>query len=989
MKKSYTKLTTAEAKTELDASRVHFHHQTREIKPSSPRENDQTTQPTPPAPHENVAYAPPAPPTASSSIRLKVLGMSCNHCTATVTKALLSVPGVTSAVVDLANLSALVTGQPILAELLDAVELKGFEPSLDREDDDVRTHLEPRHPAAAAAAAAAAPSAAAARGATCHARRASPPPAAPLKSSTSIRVPEGAHLEVATINVNGMTCDVCRASVERALRGVPGVYAAAVSLIGRCARVEYDASLSAPEAFVAAVDSLGFQASYEAEQILGRGLEPAGSLDREAEQLRHQFVSAFSLSLPTILLSSVLPRTGLANLLATPVVPGLPLRIVLIWALVTVVQLLFGVHFYRRAYRALSHGSPNMDVLVALSISAAYIYSVYVVCVGVAAGKSSDRACFETASMLITFILLGKCLESSAKRKTSAAISKLLRLQPPTALRSLEPLTARGDVGGGVTSAEDSLVHVESVPAESLLEGDVVKVVPGAQVPADGNVLRGSSEIDESMLTGEALPVAKARGDQVVGGTINGCGTLWVSVDKVGKSTVLAKITRLIFDAQMRRPSIQAMADRISSVFVPVVISLAIATWVGWSIALDAGFMAGDPAVEEHGGGYVAFMFGCSVLVIACPCALGLATPTAVMVGSGVGARLGVLFKGGDVLESAGAVTAVVFDKTGTLTVGHLRVREVRPWGGGDGGADERRLRILRLAASAESASEHVIGRAICNHASEARAPTAEPAAFVSVAGQGISCRVGEDDAVLVGNRAWLAKHSVSLGAEYEAAVAALEATGATVVLVAANSEALGCVVLEDSLRPESAAVVRRLQARNIRVSLASGDNERTVRHVARQLNLDDSLVHGGCSPARKAELLARLQDDGYSVAMVGDGVNDAPAFAQANVGIAIGTGTDVAIETADVVLLRDSLYAVPLALHLAAATMRRIRLNFMWAFLYNVTGIPLAAGALFPSAHVHLPPMFAGAAMALSSVSVVCSSLLLRCYRPSAEEIE
>lgn len=675
--------------------------------------------------------------------------------------------------------------------------------------------------------------------------------------------------------------------------------------------------------------------------------------------------------------------------------------------------------------------------------------------------------------MLITFVLAGKCLEATARGKASEAMTRLLRLQPPTALVCDDPsrilkqaATARTEaeapVGGvgeargascsamphasrALEAAEEvaSAVGVHEVDVSTLAKRDVIKVLPGSQVPLDGVVLLGCSSVDEAMLTGEAMPVPKAAGDRVVGGTINQSGLLWVQVTAASADSVLAQIAAVVADAQHRRPKVQAFADKVSTYFVPVIIVLSLITYTTWSLA-DAFGVLPRHYITHCGldnGQLFAFMFGCAVLVVACPCALGLATPTAVMVGGGIAAAHGILVKGGDVLENAARVTAVIFDKTGTLTTGKLCVADVAVLnpvlapaaGSGESGdaaapaatsgtlsADD----LLALAASAETGSEHPIGKAVHTAAVERGLSSAlcEPTHFEASPGHGMSCLV-RGRRVLVGSRSWMCAHGLQPSEAAEARMAQAEYRGETAVLVAtevagapgggggshagdgaASGGATACcsfqrlrvdsvdslavvgmVSVSDQVKPEAPSVVAHLEQLGLECWMVSGDNERTARYMAERCGLAPSRVLAEVKPEAKAAKVEELQQLGQVVAMVGDGVNDAPALAQADVGIAVATGTDVAIEAADVVLMKSHLADVCTTVDLSKTVMRRIRINFFWAFAYNICMVPFAAGVLYPFLLIQLPPMFAGAAMALSSVSVVCSSLMLHLYRPPA----
>lgn len=673
-------------------------------------------------------------------------------------------------------------------------------------------------------------------------------------------------------------------------------------------------------------------------------------------------------------------------------------------------------------------------------------------------GHSDDEEVFEAAAMLITFILLGKALESAAKGRASRAISKLINLQPETALRVTKLRS---------NTAEEEL---EEVLIAALAMGEMVKVLPGAQIPTDGTVRQGKSTVDEAMLTGESLPVSKGLGAAVIGGTINGPGVLYVVVEATGSATVLAKITRLVADAQHRKVPVQLVADRITQYFVPVVLLVALVTYAIWSLCgeldvISRGTLNGAGVLDPQ---LLAFMFGVAVLVVACPCALGLATPTAVMVGCAVGARMGALIKGGDVLEKAARATTVVFDKTGTITTGSLTVREIQvfhvesgPHADGDARIEDvdsslTEEELLQIVATAESGSQHPIAKAIvCDAAKRVELHAAErpmkrlgePTDIQETAGEGLRC-VLDGRAVLVGNRDWLAAHELQLTPLQEDAAAELELTGCTVIFAAfaasdhadspsatapasastagmlespkttgtedevararANSATrsayawlqanddderqqtgdaggyvAGMIAVSDTLKEEASEVIRILRRDVGDVIILSGDNVRTARHIGALAGVPPDCIIAGVKPEGKAKQVEKLQAEGRVVMMVGDGVNDTPALAQANVGIAVGSATDAAFETADVVLLRTGLHGVITALDLSRQTLRRIKINFVWAFLYNVLGIPFAAGVFYPTFRVHMPPMFAAAAMAASSVSVVCSSLLLNCYQP------
>ncbi len=610
-----------------------------------------------------------------------------------------------------------------------------------------------------------------------------------------------------------------------------------------------------------------------------------------------------------------------------------------------------GRHFYTRAWAAFRHHAADMNTLVAIGTGAAFLYSaVATIAPGffVANGVAPD-VYYEAVIIIIALILTGNAFEARAKRQTSAALRALARLQPPTARVVRD-------------GAELDL------PIEQVRHGDVVIVRPGERVPVDGAVVDGESAVDESMLTGESLPVAKTAGDRVIGGTINRTGAFRLRATTLGADSVLARIVRLMRDAQGSRAPIQRLADRISAVFVPIVVSIAIATFVGWFVAVHAG---GATAGEATVRGFAAAV---AVLIIACPCAMGLAVPTAVMVATGKGAELGVLIKGGEALQRAGDLTTVVLDKTGTVTEGRPTVTDVAVAPGAGLDADA----LVRLVASVERSSEHPLADAIVRHAADRGLALADARDFDSTPGHGVHGTV-DGRRVVVGNERQLAAEGVDAAPLRDEALR-LAGEGRTPVLAAVDGRLAGVLAIADPIRRTSGDAVRRLRAMGLDVVMLTGDTERTARAIAAQAGIER--VVAGVLPEGKVAEVERLQGEGRVVAMVGDGVNDGPALARADVGIAMGGGTDIAVEAADVALMREDLAGVADAIRLSRRTMRTMRQNLFWAFIYNVVGIPIAAGVLYPAFGLLLSPILASAAMAFSSVSVVANSLRLRRFR-------
>ncbi len=734
------------------------------------------------------------------------------------------------------------------------------------------------------------------------------------------------------LDVTGMTCAACVRRIEKALRAVDGVEEASVNLPLERATVRVDPSRAGREQLVAAIRKAGYDVVEHAPtDDLAKAADTREAADeRERRALKRDFVISAVLTVPLLVVAM---SHG-----AIPAFDG-PIGRWLQFALTTPIVLGPGRRFFRLAWAALRHRSADMNTLIALGTGAAWIYST----VAVAFPRLFPHAehgmmphlYFEAAGAVITFVLLGKLLETRARKRLADAVRGLVALQPKNARR---------------LAGEDE----EEVPIERLRSGDLVLVRPGERVPTDGEVVRGTSAVDESMLTGESMPVDKAAGARVFAGTLNQSGSLIFRVTRTGKGTALARIVEAVEQAQGSKAPIARLADVVSGWFVPVVVGIALVTFIAWLLL--------DPTAEGVATAVERFV---AVLVIACPCALGLATPAAVAVGTGRGAELGVLVKGGAALEAASRIDNVLLDKTGTLTAGKPALTDVVA-----SGVDE--MELLWLVASVERESEHPIARAIVDGALERGARPQRAEHFASVPGGGVEGRV-EGRRVRVGTAAWLGVDTSPLEEQADA----LAALGRTPSFVAVDGRLAGLVAVADRPTDEAKRTVAALRAMGIEVAMVTGDRERTARAVAAELGIEN--VHAEVKPEDKASVVAAERARGRTVAMVGDGVNDAPALAGADVGVAIGTGTDIAVAAADVALLRGGIAGLPTALRLARATLRNIRQNLFWAFVYNVVGIPLAAGALYAWTGWLLSPVFASAAMSLSSVSVLLNALRLR----------
>lgn len=748
-------------------------------------------------------------------------------------------------------------------------------------------------------------------------------------------------------DITGMSCSACSTRIEKVVGRMQGVENISVNLLKNCAYVNYDEAVVTSDAICAKVEKAGFGMSLHTAAPVGKKEKPVDTAAQEMAAMKERLLLSFVFTVPLFYLhmgrmySWPLPSwvLGQANEMINA----------LIQLLLCIPVLFVGRKYFEHGIKNLLNRAPNMDTLIAIGSGASFVYGLYAV-FGIAYTSShglweqmmpyADALYFESAAMILALITMGKFLEARAKSKTSDAITALMKLAPKVAL------VERHGISG-------------EIPLEEVVTGDVLIVKSGASVPVDGKIIEGSGSLDESAITGESLPVDKAVGDRVTGGTINKSGYFKMEATAVGENTTLAKIINLVDEATSSKAPIAKLADEISGVFVPIVITIAVLTGLGWFLLGGASW------------GF-SLVMAVSVLVISCPCALGLATPTAIMVGTGRGAANGILIKSAAALETAHSIDTVVLDKTGTITEGKPVVTDIYAVQG-----TEREL--LQVAAAMEKLSEHPLGQAIVAHAETRQLELPEAEHYQNIPGQGMQAEVyGEP--CLAGNVKLMEAQNIAYNAAAEQAEAWAK-DGKTPLFFARAGQLLGIIAVADTVKATSAEAIAKLKKQKIHVIMLTGDNQATAEAIRRQVGLDEVVAQ--VLPQDKERIVKELQEQGHRVAMVGDGINDAPALARADVGIAIGAGTDVAIESADIVLMKSDLLDVPRAIHLSHGVMTNIKENLFWAFIYNAIGIPVAAGVLYPHFGILLNPLLAAAAMSCSSVSVVTNALRLRFFKP------
>ena len=836
-----------------------------------------------------------------------------------------------------------------------------------------------------------------------------------IKESTTGLEPR--HKEY-IFQVSGMSCANCALKIERTLKATIGVIDTGVSCMTNRARVvvnSNDESAPGPRDIMNKIQTLGYGC-----QIAQKNMNNQDESDDDLKQWTRLLFLALMLGVPVLTLHimmgsptamMVLNREALCD-------GGITFGQTMNVFLNVPMQFIVGYRFYRGAFLGALHGNYGMDLLVVMGTSITFVYSCYQLWFACLAGVSTKNVFFEASGMLFMFVTIGKYMEAYAKGKTVSAITNLLKLQPRMALLVTPPdevpkpkkssygtmaKQATYDVPDDIDPNDNSylleIAGVTEINLDLIQCGDVVKVLPGSRIPTDGYIVHGSSYIDESMITGESMPKHRTKGDFLFGSTLNQSSVLYVHVTSIGAESALSQIVNLVEEAQMQKAPVQAYADRIAGVFTPIVITLALCTFLTWSFLAWLHMIPREWFEEEYGDPLLfSMLFGISVIVISCPCALGLATPTAIMVGTSVGAANGILIKGGPAFETAHKITTIIFDKTGTLTEGKAIVTDevlietiIGQPSVKSSGLETAKERLLRLAATAEQGSDHPLAHAVLNAAAFNQLslqPLGENA-FESITGSGVRCKTIEGT-VLVGNRSFMEKNGITVSNVLDSAMWDLEVQGKTAVCVALDDKVIGILGITDTLKPEAHKTVEALKGMGLDVWMVTGDNKTTAEAIASQLNIPKERIVSGAMPVDKVLKVEELQNRGQQVAMIGDGINDSPALARSNLGIAVGAGTHVAVEAADMVLIRNNLLDVVVALDLAKLVFQRIKLNFMWAIVYNILAIPFAAGVWFPWTHMLVPPQYAGLAMAFSSISVVASSMSLRLYkRPKYLELD
>lgn len=738
--------------------------------------------------------------------------------------------------------------------------------------------------------------------------------------------------EKAIIKIGGMTCAMCVQAIEGVLKKIDGISAVTVNLAAEKAYVTYNPQMTSVNEMKDAIENLGYEYLGLEGEISGDREDKLREADLKGK--RNRFIVAFAVSIPLM----ILMYAGVM----------MPFNMAYFMLAVTILPFIYVSYpIFSAAYRSLQIRTLNMDVMYSMGIGVAFISSILGTFNVV---LTPEFMFYETALMLAGFLMFGRWLESRAKGRTGTAIKKLLGLQAKNA-------TVLRDEG-------DSSVEIQ-IPTEDVVVGDIVLVKPGERIPVDGKVVSGESYVDESMITGEPIPNLKIAGSSVVGGTINQNGVLKFRSEKIGKDTVLAQIIKLVESAQGSKPPVQRIADQAVSYFIPTVLTIAIVSFIVWYFILGSTILFGLTVLI-------------SILVVACPCALGLATPTAVTVGIGRGAELGILVKDGEALEMSGKLTTILFDKTGTLTKGKPEVNDIFGIK-----TDDRTL--LQIAASVEKNSQHPLGQAIVTKAKDNDIKLNESNTFDTFPGKGVSADLN-DKKIIIGNRILVEDNNIPISSSDEEIISKIEEKGKTVVLVASGDDLVGVLGISDTLKTDASKAISELKRIGLNVAMITGDNKRTANAIARDISIDNVLAE--VLPGDKSAEVKRLQEKGEVVAFVGDGINDAPALAQADVGIAIGSGTDVAIESGEIVLIKDNLLDAVAGLQLSKKVMGRIKLNLFWAFAYNMILIPVAAGLLYPTFGITFRPEYAGLAMTLSSVTIVTLSLLLKGYVPPANKM-